>query len=70
MLHEPCREKICPSSDINLAVQLHKMASGLKSWFWEVEGLFYLCSENKGVDQLGGNNRSADQHLCFLMTGV
>ena len=30
----------------------------------EVEGLYYLCSENKGPDQLRGN-LAADLHLCF-----
>ena len=29
-----------------------------------VEGLFYLCSENKGADQLRGY-READLRLCF-----
>ena len=27
-------------------------------------GLYYLCSENKGADQLRGY-READLHLCF-----
>ena len=39
-------------SDTNQAVQLQKMARDLKFQIWEVEGLYYLCSENKGVDQL------------------
>ena len=30
----------------------------------EVEGLYYLCSENKGADQLRGH-READLCLCF-----
>ena len=46
-------------SDTNQAVQLQKMAIGLK-----VEGLYYLCSENKGADQLRGY-READLRLCF-----
>ena len=29
-----------------------------------MEGLYYLCSENKGADQLRGY-READLHLCF-----
>ena len=35
------------------------MARGLKFWIYEEEGLYYLylCSENKGADQLCG--------LCF-----
>ena len=51
-------------SDTNQAVQLQKVARGLKFWFKEVEGLFYLCSENKGADQLRGY-READLRLFF-----
>ena len=40
------------------------MAGGLKFRIKEVEGLYYLCSEIKGADQLGGY-READLHLCF-----
>ena len=29
-----------------------------------MEGLYYLCSEKKGADQLCGY-RTADLHLCF-----
>ena len=39
-------------SDTNQAVQLQKMATGLKFRIFKVEGLHYLCSENKGADQL------------------
>ena len=35
---------------------------GLKFRIWEVEGLYYLCSENKGADQLRGY-READLRL-------
>ena len=41
-----------------------KMTRGLKFRIWKVEGLYYLCSENKGAGQLHGN-READMHLCF-----
>ena len=51
-------------SDTNQTVQLHKMAIGLKFRIYEVEGLYYLCSENKGADQLRGY-READLRLCF-----
>ena len=51
-------------SDTNQAVQLQKMTSGLKFRIWKVEGLYYLCSENKGADQLRGY-READLRLCF-----
>ena len=46
-------------SDTNQAVQLQNMVRCLKE-----EGLYYLCSENKGADQLRGN-RKADLLLCF-----
>ena len=51
-------------SDINRAVQPQKMARGLKFRIWEVEGLYYPCSENKRADQLRGH-READLRLCF-----
>ena len=36
------------------AVQPQKMATDLKFRISEVGGLYYLCSENKGTDQLCG----------------
>ena len=51
-------------SDTNQAVQSQKMARGLKFRIWKEEGLYYLCSENKGADQLRGY-READLRLCF-----
>ena len=51
-------------SDTNWAVQPQNMARGLKFQIKEVEGLFYLCSENKGADQLH-SYREADLRLCF-----
>ena len=36
----------------NQALQPHKMARGLKFRIKKVEGLYYLCSENKGANQL------------------
>ena len=62
-------------SDTNQAVQLQKMARGLKFRIQKVEGMYYLCSENKGADQLRGH-READlclwfshmQNVGFLMT--
>ena len=47
-------------SDTNQAVQPQKIARGLKFRIYEVNGLYYLCSENKGANQLHG----------FLMTGL
>ena len=41
-------------SNTNQAVQLQKMARGLKFRILVVEGLYYPCSENKGADQLRG----------------
>ena len=51
-------------SDTNQAVQLQKMARGLKFRINKVEGLYYLCSENKDADQLRGYCE-ADLRLCF-----
>ena len=51
-------------SDTNRALQPHKMARGLKFRIYEVEGLYYPCSENKDADQLCGY-READLRLCF-----
>ena len=51
-------------SDTNRAVQSQKMARGLKFRIEEEEGLYYLCSENKGAGQLRGY-RESDLHLCF-----
>ena len=51
-------------SDTNQAVQLQKMARGLKFWIKKVKGLDCVCSENKGDDQLHGY-READLRLCF-----
>ena len=50
-------------SDTNQAVQLQKMARGMK-WIKKEEGSYYLCSENKGADQLH-DYREADLRLCF-----
>ena len=38
----------------------------LEILYKEEEGLYYLCSENKGADQLCGY-RTADLHLCFCI---
>ena len=57
-------------SDTNQAVQLQKMARGLKFRISKAEGLHYLCSENKGADQLCGYASlfSHMQNVGFLMT--
>ena len=51
-------------SDTNQAVQLQKMARGSKFRIKKVEGLYYLCSENKGSDQLR-SYREAHLRLLF-----
>ena len=51
-------------SHTNQAVQPQKMARSLKFRIYKEEGLYYLCSKNKGADQLRGY-READLHLCF-----
>ena len=50
--------------DTNQAVQLQKMARGLKFRIKKAERSCYLRSENKGTDQLRGY-READLRLCF-----
>ena len=51
-------------SDTNHSVQPQKLASGLKFWIEQGEGLCYVCKENKGTDQLRGY-MAADLRLCF-----
>ena len=58
------RENLSSGSDTNQAVQPQKMARGWKFCIKKVEGLYYLCSENKGADQVFGFPK-ADLHLCF-----
>ena len=36
------------------AAQPQKIDRGLKFWIKKVEGLHYLCSQNKGADQVQG----------------
>ena len=51
----------------NQALQPHKMARNLKFRISEAEGLVlhvYLCSKNKGANQLHGYY-ATDLHLCF-----
>ena len=45
------------------------MARCLKNQIKEVEVLFYLCSENKGTDQLHGY-RAADLRLFFAYAKI
>ena len=52
------------SFDTNRAVQPQKMARNWEFLIWVVDELYYLCSENKGADQLRGY-READLLLCF-----
>ena len=53
-------------SDTNWTIQSQKMARGLKFQIDEEEGLYHLCSENKGADRLHGY-READLRLCFRL---
>ena len=46
------RKPVFGVTDTNRAVQRQKMVRDLKFRIKELEGLFYLCSENKGDDQL------------------
>ena len=58
-----CLRGFRPGPTQTLAVQPQKMVRGLKFRIKEVEGLYYLSSEKKGTDQLGG----ADLRLCFCI---
>ena len=51
-------------SDTNQAVQPQKQTRSLKFWIEGEEGLYYLCGENKGADQLC-SYCTADLRLCF-----
>ena len=53
-------------SDANQAVQLQKMARGLKFHILKEEGLNYPYSENKGADQLH-SYCAADLRLCVCI---
>ena len=48
----------------NWAVQPQKIARALEFRIKAVKGLYYLCSENKGADQMPGYH-AADLPLCF-----
>ena len=61
-MRKPVFGGILTRSETNRAVQLQKIARGLKFRIKEEEGLYYLCSENKGAVY-----RTADQRLCFLI---
>ena len=50
------------TSDNNRTVQPQKMVGGLKFRIWEVEGVYYLYSENKVADH---SYCAADVCLCF-----
>ena len=65
--HEKNRSSGFPTrSDTNRSVQPQKMATSLKFWIEEEEELNYLCSENKGADQLC-SICEADLRLCFCI---
>ena len=63
-VREKQRSVFRPGPTQNEAVQLMKIARGLKFRIKKVNGLYYLCSENKDADQLRGY-READLRLCF-----
>ena len=45
------------------------MVRALKFRIYEVEGLYYICSESIGADQLRGR-RAADLCLCFRICNI
>ena len=48
------REAVFRVSETRLHCEPQKMAGGLEFRIQEIEGLYNLCSENKGADQLCG----------------
>ena len=48
------RKPVFKVSDTNQAVE-PQMARGLKFRIQEVEAVYYLCSQNKGADELCGS---------------
>ena len=57
--------RVTDKGNTNRAVQPQKMMTrSFKFRIWKEEGLYYLCSESKGADQLRGS-READLRLCF-----
>ena len=54
-------------SDTNQPVHSQKQASSLKFGVKVEEILYYICSENKGADQLY-SYCTADLRLCFLLS--
>ena len=63
-MRKPHLPGFLPESDTNRALQPQKMVRGLKFQNEEVKGLYYLCSEKKGADQLR-SYRAADLRLCL-----
>ena len=53
--------------DTDWAKQAQETSRGLKFWIKEADGVSYLCSENKGADQLRGYH-TFDLHLCFRIS--
>ena len=66
MLRENLSLGFLTMSDTNQTLQSQKMARGSKFRIDEEEGLYHLCSENKGADRLHGY-READLLLCFRL---
>ena len=67
MKFEPSHEKtnnFLTRSDTNRPVQPQKQARSLKFWVKVEEIFYYLCSENKGANQLC-SYCTADLCLCF-----
>ena len=60
-----CEEKICIFHSWLRAVKPQKIEISDKV----VEGLYFPCSENKGVDQLRGYHE-ADRRLCFRICKI
>ena len=71
-INEPLHKKkdnlgFLTKSATNHPVQSQKQARSLKLWIEEGDGLYYLCYENKGADQLC-SYCTADLRLCFRLS--
>ena len=67
MTQENRSPEVPTRSDANQAVHPQKIVRGLKFQIKEVQGLFYLLSENKGADQYASLFSHMHQ-AAFLMT--
>ena len=64
LLHVKTLKMFSTRYDTKWAERPQWLARIMKFWILEREGFYYLCSENKGADQLCSYH-AADLHFCF-----